>query len=206
MFDDEFFEKEDNQKIQEAFFRWLLTDKDVQFEKHIKDDNDISEYAHVPDITALADRLRSCLQESDELPKDFRKMYNDKLYKFDTDFIPETIALYDTLKVKHEPISLIPPSFETPMPALQAAVFPPCMKELPPPGLDLFDLDEQFAGEKVRLAQLTNKCTDDKVESYVKECGNILGVSQKVDNPEDPKAILHYIFQELVRYKGSQMS
>ena len=61
MFDDEFFEKEDNQKIQEAFFRWLLTDKDVQFEKHIKDDNDISEYAHVPDITALADRLRSCL-------------------------------------------------------------------------------------------------------------------------------------------------
>ena len=79
-------------------------------------------------------------------------MYNDKLYKFDTDLVPETIALYDTLKVKHEPISLIPPSFETPMPALQAAVFPPCMKELPPPGLDLFDLDEQFAGEKVRLA------------------------------------------------------
>jgi intraflagellar transport protein 52 len=29
MFDDEFFEKEDNQKIQEAFFKWLLTDKDV---------------------------------------------------------------------------------------------------------------------------------------------------------------------------------
>jgi len=104
-------------------------------------------------------------------------MYNDKLYKFDTDMIPETIALFDTLKVKHEPITLIPPSFETPMPALQAAVFPPCMKELPPPGLDLFDLDEQFAGEKVRLAQLTNKYDDEKVESYIKECGNILGVS-----------------------------
>lgn len=152
LWDDEFFEKEDNQKIQDVLFKWLLTDKDVQFEKSIKDDNDIQEYAHVPDITALADRLRSCLQESDELPKDFRKMYNDKLYKFDTDLIPETIALFDTLKVKHEPITLIPPSFETPMPSLQAAVFPPCMKELPPPGLDLFDLDEQFAGEKVRLA------------------------------------------------------
>ena len=61
IFADEFFEKEDNQKIQEAFFKWLLTDKEVAFERHIKDDNDISEYAHVPDITALADRLRSCL-------------------------------------------------------------------------------------------------------------------------------------------------
>jgi len=28
------------------------------------------------------------------------------------------------------------------MPALQAAVFPPTLKELPPPGLDLYDLDE----------------------------------------------------------------
>ena len=79
-------------------------------------------------------------------------MYNDKLYKFDTDLVPETIALFDQVKVKHEPISLIPPQFETPMPALQAAVFPPAMKELPPPALDQFDLDEQFAGEKTRLA------------------------------------------------------
>jgi intraflagellar transport protein 52 len=38
------------------------------------------------------------------------------------------------------------------MPALQSAVFPPSLKELPPPGLDLFDLDEQFASEKIRMA------------------------------------------------------
>ena len=187
MFSDEFFDKEDNQKIQDAFFKWLLSDKDVSFERHIKDDSDIAEYSHVPDITALADRLRSCLQESEELPKDFRKMYNDKLYKFDTDLVPETIALFDQVKVKHEPISLIPPQFETPMPALQAAVFPPAMKELPPPALDQFDLDEQFAGEKTRLAQLTNKSTDDKIENYVRQCGNILGVAQKIDKPDDPK-------------------
>jgi len=61
MWDDEFFEKEDNQKMQDAFFKWLLTDKEIQFERHIKEENDIQEYAHVPDITALADRLRSCL-------------------------------------------------------------------------------------------------------------------------------------------------
>jgi hypothetical protein len=37
-------------------------------------------------------------------------------------------------------------------------VFPPQFRELPPPCLDLFDLDEQFSSEKVRLAQITNKC------------------------------------------------
>jgi len=34
------------------------------------------------------------------------------------------------------------------MPQLQAAVFLPCIKDLPPPSLDLYDLDEQFASEK----------------------------------------------------------
>ena len=33
------------------------------------------------------------------------------------------------------------------------------MKDIPPPPLELFDLDEQFADEAVRLAQLTNKCS-----------------------------------------------
>lgn len=103
---------------------------------------------HVPDITALADRLRSCLQESEELPRDFTTLFNDRLYKFDTDLIPEAIKLFDTLGVKHEPLTLIPPQFETPMPSLQAAVFPPTLKELPPPSLDLYDLDGQFASEK----------------------------------------------------------
>lgn len=93
-FEDEFFEKEDNQKIQEAVFRWLLVDGDAEFERNVKDEPEISEYAHVPDITALADRLRSCLQESDELPRNFMTLFNDKLYKFDTDLIPEALKLF----------------------------------------------------------------------------------------------------------------
>lgn len=61
-FHDDFFEKEDNQKIQEAIFKWLLgKDNDAEFENHIRDEPEISENLHVPDITALADRLRSCL-------------------------------------------------------------------------------------------------------------------------------------------------
>jgi len=116
-FHDDFFEQEDNQKIQEAMFRWLLYD-DVSLEQSVKNEPELSEYHHVPDITALADRLRSCLQESYELPKDFTTLFNEKLYKFDTDLIPETLELYKTIGVKHEPLTLIPPQFETPMPAL----------------------------------------------------------------------------------------
>jgi intraflagellar transport protein 52 len=138
---DDYFQKEDNEKIQEALFRWLLLDEG-SFEENMKKDPEISEYHHVPDITALSDKLRSCLQESDELPKDFTTLFNERLYKFDTDLIPEALQLYETLGVKHEPLTLIPPQFETPMPSLQAAVFPPTLKELPPPSLDLFDLDE----------------------------------------------------------------
>lgn len=43
-------------------------------------------------------------------------------------------------------------------------VFPPSFRELSPPPLELFDLDETFSSEKARLAQITNKC----------ECGQIL--------------------------------
>ena len=56
-------------------------------------------------------------------------------------------------------------------------MFAPSLKELPPPSLELFDLDDQFASEKIRMAQMTNKCGDDEVEYYIKECGDILGVS-----------------------------
>jgi len=85
-------------------------------------------------------------------------------------------------------------------------VFPPALKELPTPALDLFDLDESFASEKIKMAQLTNKCVDENIEYYIKECGDILGVSQQISNPDDPKAILHYIFQEVVKYKSQNLS
>lgn len=56
------------------------------------------------------------------------------------------------------------------------------------------------------MAQLTNKCSDDDIEYFVKECGDIMGVSQYVSHPDDPKSILHYIFQEIVKYKSANLS
>lgn len=43
----------------------------------------------IPNTRALAERVRSCLQEHDPLPKDMARLFSDTLFKFDTDLIPE---------------------------------------------------------------------------------------------------------------------
>jgi hypothetical protein len=63
--------------------------------------------------------------------------------------VPAAVALYEQLGVKKALLCLIPPAFETPLPPLQTATFPPCPREPPPPALELFDLDDAFAGEQV---------------------------------------------------------
>jgi hypothetical protein len=35
------------------------------------------------------------LQESEPTPSDFTKLFDDTLFKFDTNIIPEAVALYD---------------------------------------------------------------------------------------------------------------
>lgn len=98
--------------------KWLCKDGVEVVEK---DTPDISEYHHLPETEALAERLRPCLQEGDDLPKDFTKLFDDKLFKFDTSLIPECVKLYKQMGVKHEPLSLIPPQFECPLPPLAPA-------------------------------------------------------------------------------------
>jgi intraflagellar transport protein 52 len=97
---------------------------------------------------------------------------------------------------------LIAPQFETPLPPLQPAVFPPSFHELPNPPLELFDLDEHFSSERVRLAQLTNKCTDDDLEFYIQESGQILGVSKQLpEGSRGAKDILTHVLSLIVEYK-----
>ena len=59
---------------------------------------------------------------------------------------------------------------------------------------------------RIKLAQLTNKCSDPDLDYYVKECGNILGITGMVDHGGDPKDVLHYVMMELVKFKSSQFS
>uniref|UniRef100_K3WSL2 Intraflagellar transport protein 52 n=1 Tax=Globisporangium ultimum (strain ATCC 200006 / CBS 805.95 / DAOM BR144) TaxID=431595 RepID=K3WSL2_GLOUD len=201
-FTDDWIDKEENAKLQEVVFRWLLKDKAINFNAVDAEDPDLSEYNRLPDTQALSERLRSCMQESEELPKDFTRLFDDSLFKFDTSLIPEAVSLHRELGVKYEPLTLIPPQFECPLPPLKSAVFPPTLREPPPPALDQFDLDEHFASESLRLAQLTNKCSDDDLEYYVKESADILGILSKLDSDRnDAKHILEFIFQKIVHFK-----
>lgn len=52
---------------------------------------------------------------------------------------------------------------------------------------------------RVRLAQLTNKCNNEDLDFFVRECGDILGISDKVKAKNDPKAVLGYVLEQLVR-------
>lgn len=83
------------------------------------------------------------------MPRDWTSLFDESLFKFDTSLIPDAVELYEKLNVKKAQLSLIPPSFETPLPPLQPAVFPPTIREPPPPALELFDLDDSFSSESV---------------------------------------------------------
>lgn len=198
---DDWVDKEENSKLVTVLVRWLIVG-DVQMDVNDIEDPDVAEYHQLPDSEALAERVRCCLQETEEVTKDFTTLFDDTLFKFDTSLIPEAVQLYTELDVKHEPLSLIPPQFEHPLPPLQPAVFPPSLREPPPPALDLFDLDDQFASDKVRLAHLTNKCNDDDLEYFIKEAGDLLGVNSQL-RPEQRTArhVLAQIFKQVAAWK-----
>ncbi|CAM9488844.1 unnamed protein product, partial [Phaeothamnion confervicola] len=195
MFGDEWLEKEENSRLGDVLVRWLLGDGGVRLER--QREYDVAEPARAPSVEALADRLRSCLQDTEELPRNFTKLFDASLFSFGTRRVPEAAALYSQLGVKHEPLTLIPPTFECPLPQLTPAVFPPALREAPPPALDQYDLDEHFASDRARLAQLANKCGggggggtggnggavvgEDDLEYFVCEAGEVVGAQGEMD-------------------------
>ncbi|KAJ3105814.1 Intraflagellar transport protein 52 [Phlyctochytrium planicorne] len=201
MFSDAYIDKEENGKLFDVILQICTSDK-IVLNNIDASEPDISDYHYLPDTAKLSEGLRSCLQESEDLPKDFTTLFDHKLFTFDNSVIPQALKVYEEMRLKHEALTLIQPQFETPLPPLQPAVFPPCIREIPPPSLDLFDLDEHFASERVRLAQLTNKCNDDDLEYYIRECGDILGVADQLDTERrDARYVLDHIFRCIVNWK-----
>jgi len=201
MFSDAYVDKEDNFQIFGIIYKFLTSDE-VALNLIDAEDPDITDYNFIPDSKALSDQLKVCLQEGEELPPDHSEWFDSRLYNFDFEFLPKVVRAYYELGVKHKPLVLIKPNFEVPTPPLRPAVYPPQFRDLPPPGLDLYDLDDQFASEKVRLAQLCNKCTDEDLEYYVRECGEILGVTTKIKGASrDGKNILGHVLDQIVDAK-----
>ncbi|XP_067009694.1 intraflagellar transport protein 52 homolog [Anabrus simplex] len=209
LFADQYLEKEDNDRLRDVIFRFLTT-SEVQLNNIDAEDPEISDYIMIPDTARLAEMPRKCLQESaDEIPTDYTKLFNNRLFSIHTGVVPAAINAYKELNVKHEPLRLITPQFETPLPLLQAAVFPPSFQELPPPALELFDLDEAFSSERSRLAQLANKCLQGGVDSgseeadleyFIRECGQILGVATGSIDP-DARQVLHTVASHIAEFK-----
>lgn len=90
-------------------------------------------------------------------------------------------------------------------------VFPPVFSELPPPQLELYDLDEAFSSDRLQLTQFTNKCVaaaekqkmpvnERELELFILECGQILKVfneSQKMS----AKEVLNKMCTQIAQYK-----
>ena len=198
--DNSYIDKEENIKVIDGLIKWLLGMNNADIvspSKSVK----INDYIYIPNIISISDKVKSCLDEAKEPPANFNDLYDMNMFKIDNELVPESIALYDKLHVKHEILGIIPPQFETPLPPLQLAVFDPIIKDFPVPNLELFDLDEQFASEKIKLAQTTTKCTDEDLEYYILQCADILGISGKIDNKNDPKAVLAYVMKSLINFK-----
>ena len=198
--DNSYIDKEENIKVIDGLIKWLLGMNNADIVSPSKSVT-INDYIYIPNIISISDKVKSCLDEAKEPPANFNDLYDMNMFKIDNELVPESIALYDKLHVKHEILGIIPPQFETPLPPLQLAVFDPIIKDFPVPNLELFDLDEQFASEKIKLAQTTNKCTDEDLEYYILQCADILGISGKIDNKNDPKAVLAYVMKSLINFK-----
>ena len=199
-FNNNYIDIEENMKVVDGIIKWLLGINAADIStpsKYVK----INDYIYIPNIISISDKVKSCLDEAKEPPANFNELYDMNMFKIDNDLVPEAIDLYDKLHVKHEILGIIPPQFETPLPPLQLAVFDPIIRDFPVPNLELFDLDEQFASEKIKLAQTTNKCTDEDLEFYILQCADILGISGKIDNKNDPKAVLAYVMKSLINFK-----
>ena len=128
IFEDAWLDKEDNNKVMEFAFKFLKPGSTIDLgeyeNKHksssMVDMSDELSDAHesdvntpLPDTASLATRLRCCLQESEELPSDFRTLFDTQQFSFNFNCVPDAVELYDKLNVKHAPLTLIPPQFET---------------------------------------------------------------------------------------------
>lgn len=157
----------------------------------------------MPDIAEMSENLKPCLQDSEDLPRDPTKLFESRLFNIDLRLVPDTIKLFKEVNVDQKPLTLIPPNFETPMMGLVPAVFPPILAELNPPRLELFDLDDEFADQNTKIAQLTNKSTNNDLDYYIKECAQTMGLREKVDT-SDSRTILTFLLKNLIEFKKNR--
>lgn len=193
MFSDQYVNKEENSKIMDVVLRWL-TSESVSVNASDAEAAAISEYTMIPDTQVLSEKLRPHLHHEEEQSRDLPPLFHMSLLDLHSSLsLPGIISAHKELNVKHEPLQLIKPHFEAPLPWLQLAIFPPTLRDLAPPTLEHFDLNEAFSSARDDSAQLTSKYTDDDFEFDELRSG-IMGVTTKFHHQRDAQSILEQIF------------
>lgn len=123
MFEDKYIGEETNMLIWE-YLIGVLTDQSHKFTTYDFADIDLNDNALIPDTVFMADQPKICLPESIDcdIPIDFKDMFDTRLHSINNDLLPDVISCYEQVNVKYEPLKLIKPQFEIPLPSSQLAV------------------------------------------------------------------------------------
>ena len=144
----EYLQKEENQKLVDIIFDFnneiskkIEPLKPADLEKYNADKT-------VPCIEKLSENLKSAIETSPDLSTSVFTLFENNLFKVHFGLQKEAIQLHKRLNIERKPLTLIKPVFETPMLGLTPAVFPPILIDIHPPGLELYDLDDEFANPR----------------------------------------------------------
>jgi intraflagellar transport protein 52 len=69
----------------------------------------VADYHYIPDTIKLSESLKSCLQEYEDIPKDFMTLFDTKLFSYNYSLVPAALELYEKLGIKQEPLTIIQP-------------------------------------------------------------------------------------------------
>ena len=83
---------------------------------------------------------------------------------------------------------------------LSPATFPTILEEPQEPDLELHDLDEEFADQETKLAQLTNKCKNSDLNYYIQKAAVVIGLKDIV-NTNNSNEVLFFIIEKMLQNK-----
>lgn len=72
--------------LQDVVMQFLTTDE-LRLNAIDSEDPEISDYNELPEVARLADCVKSCLQETEDIPRDFTRLFDTNLYALDTSMV-----------------------------------------------------------------------------------------------------------------------